>query len=100
MKSSNHPSFNIKYEDLVQPKYISRFVTYTILSDLSDPMRDPFLQWPHDPYSCVFRLTHWAPRKCSSIHKSVLYEHILRNKFIGISCEIALRLIPQNIFDD
>ena len=31
--------------------------------------------------------------------KSVIYEHILQIKFMSTFCEIALRWMPQNIFD-
>ena len=45
-------------------------------------------------------LTHCPPGRCSSNCKIVIPEHILRIKFMSISCEIAAMRIPQSTFDD
>ena len=34
------------------------------------------------------------------LNKSIVPEHISRNKFIDISYEITLRLMPQDTYDD
>ena len=39
-------------------------------------------------------------RRRGSNFKSVISKHMLWITFMGTSCEIALRWIPQNIFDD
>ena len=46
-------------------------------------------------------LTHWLLVTVVAIlYKSVISKHMLRNKFMSASCEIALRWMPQNTFDD
>ena len=40
------------------------------------------------------------PRRCGSGFKSVMFENMLRIKFMNTSCEIAHMWMPQNIFDD
>ena len=40
------------------------------------------------------------PGRCVSNFKSVISEPMLRIKFMRTSCDIAFRLMPQNIFDD
>ena len=41
-----------------------------------------------------------APGRCGSNFKSVIFEHKLRVKFMSTSCEIALKWMPQDAFDD
>ena len=41
-----------------------------------------------------------APGRSDSNFQSVISEHILWIKFMSSSCEIALRCMPQNTFDD
>ena len=36
----------------------------------------------------------------SNNYKSLIFEHVLRIKFISPLCEIELQLMPQNDFDD
>ena len=40
------------------------------------------------------------PEGCGSNFRSVIYEHMLQNKSISTSCEIALRWKPCNIYND
>ena len=44
-------------------------------------------------------LNSMAPGRCGSKFKSVIFEHMLRIKFMNI-CEIVLRWTPQITFDD
>ena len=41
-----------------------------------------------------------APGRCASMFKSIILEHMLQIKFMIISCEISVRWMPQNTFDD
>ena len=41
-----------------------------------------------------------APGTCASNFKSVILEHVFRIKFVSTFCEIGLRWMPQNTFDD
>ena len=43
---------------------------------------------------------HWPLGKCGSSFKIVISEHMLLIEFRGTTCEIALKWMPQNIFDD
>ena len=57
------------------------------------------------PVKCwIFFYTQWinslVPERCGSNFKSVISEHTLWVKFMGISCEIVLRWIPQHTCDD
>ena len=47
----------------------------------------------------IVDLNSLVPGKCGSDFKSVFSEHMLQIKFMSI-CEIALRWMPQNSFDD
>ena len=43
----------------------------------------------------------YSPGRCGSNFKHVISEHMLWiNKFMGTSCENALRWMPQTTFDD
>ena len=45
-------------------------------------------------------LTHLAPRRCSCSLKLMIFKFISRMDILSVSSEIALRLIPQNTFDN
>ena len=60
--------------------------------------------WPRSPTPCGVTRPHWvnslAPGRCGNNFKSMMFKHILQIKFMGTCCEIALRWIPQNSFDN
>ena len=47
----------------------------------------------------LFRVNSLFPGRCGCNLKSVIYELMLRKKFMSISCEIALGWMTQNTFD-
>ena len=52
----------------------------------------------HNEYVCnraIFFFNSSVPRKCSSNFKSALSKHILQIKFMGTSCEIDIKWMPQ-----
>ena len=56
------------------------------------------VQWPLTFIS--MSVIDYAPWWCSSNFISVIFRLILQIDILGISCEIALRWMPENNFDD
>ena len=48
----------------------------------------------------AYHVMSLAPGRCGSNSKSVIFEHMLLIKFVSTSCEISLRWMPQNAFED
>ena len=57
-------------------------------------------QCPLSIHEGMERLNSLAPGRCGNHFKSVISKHMLWIKFMGTSCEIALRRMPQNTFDN
>ena len=60
----------------------------------------PNQHWPFTNMILKDIFNSLAPEWCGSNFKSVISKHMLRIKFMSTSCQIDLRWIPQNTFDD
>ena len=87
---------------ITRPQWVN-FVIVAVLVDLHLFVCVSLLHILLYSLSCCTRDTdvNWlAPRRCENNFESVISKHMLWIKFMSISCEITLRRIPQNTFND